>query len=68
MNDSKRRTYGFIIGLAFGFPYSLISQFINVWSLPGIPLHDLPVGRVGMVILITLFMAVMGLSVAWDEE
>lgn len=68
MSDSKRRTYGIIIGLAFGFPYSLISQFINVWSMPGIPLHDLPIGRVAMVFLTTLFMAVMGLIIAWDEE
>ena len=68
MSDQKRRTYGLIIGLAFGVPYALISQFINVWALPGIPLHELPIGRVAMVILISLFMGVMGMIVAWDEE
>lgn len=68
MSDQKRRAYGLIIGLAFGFPYSLISQFINVWALPGIPLHELPIGRFASMILTSLFMGVMGLIVAWDEE
>ncbi len=68
MSDQKRRTYGFIIGLAFGFPYSLISQFINVWALPGIPLYDLPIGRAASVVLTSLFMALMGMIVAWEEE
>jgi len=68
MSDQKRRTYGLIIGLAFGFPYSLISQFINVWVLPGVPLHEMPIGRVASVILITVFMGLTGLIVAWDEE
>lgn len=68
MSDQKRRSYGLIIGLAFGFPYSLISQFINVWALPGISLYDLPVGRATSVILTSLFMGLTGLIVAWDEE
>lgn len=68
MSDQKRRTYGLVIGLAFGIPYSIISQFINVWALPGIPLYDFPVGRVASVILTSLFMGLMGLMVAWDEE
>ncbi len=68
MSDQKRRTYGLVIGFAFGFPFALISQFINVWALPGIPLHELPIGRVASVILITIFMGLTGLIVAWDEE
>ncbi|MFN8384328.1 MAG: hypothetical protein U0V02_20490 [Anaerolineales bacterium] len=68
MTDQKRRIYGLIVGLAFGFPYSLISQFINVWTLPGIPLYELPIGRAASVILTTIFMGAMGLIVAWDEE
>ena len=68
MSDQKRRMYGIIIGLAFGFPNALISQFINVWALPGIPLYDLPIGRVASVVLISLFMGLTGLIVAWDEE
>lgn len=68
MTDQKRRMYGFVIGVAFGLPYSVISQFINVWALPGIPLFDLPVGRMTTAILGTLFMGLIGLLVAWDEE
>lgn len=68
MNDKKRRIYGFIIGIAFGLPYSTISQFINGWMLPGIPLFELPIGRVATVILTSLLMGVLGLMVAWDEE
>ena len=68
MSDHRRRTYGFIIGLTFGLPFALISQFINEWMLPGIPLFDLPVGRVATVILTTLFMVILGLIIAWDEE
>ena len=68
MSDQKRRIYGFIIVLAFGIPYSVISQFINVWALPGVPLHEMPIGRVALAILISLFMGLMGLMVAWDEE
>lgn len=68
MSDQKRRIYGIIIGLAFGVPYSLISQFINVWALPGIPLYELPIGRAVSVVLTSLFMGLIGLIVAWDEE
>ncbi len=68
MSDQTRRTYGMIIGLAFGIPYAFISQFINVWALPGIPLYEQPIGRVASVILTSLFMGLIGLIVAWDEE
>ena len=68
MSDKKRRIYGFIIGIAFGLSYSTISQFINVWMLPGIPLFDLLIGRVATVILTSLSMGILGVIVAWDEE
>lgn len=68
MNDQPRRMYGFFLGIAFGLPYALISQYINVWMLPGIPLFELPIGRVVSVILTTLVMGMAGLIVAWDEE
>jgi len=68
MEDRRRRFYGFIIGLTFGLPYALISEYINVWSLPGIPLYELPLGRFTTVVLTTLFMVALGLIVAWDEE
>ena len=68
MNDKKRRIYGFIVGIAFGLPYSYISQFINVWVLPDVPLFDLPIGRVTTAFLTTLALGVLGVIVAWDEE
>jgi hypothetical protein len=68
MSDQKRRVTGFWVGVAFGLPYLYISQFINVWMLPGIPLFDLPIGRAATVILGTLSMGILGLIVAWEEE
>ncbi len=68
MNDKNRRIYGFIIGIAFGLPFSLVSQFINVLMLPGVPLFDLPIGRALSVILSTLALSALGVIVAWDEE
>ncbi|MBI5943939.1 MAG: hypothetical protein HY864_06190 [Chloroflexi bacterium] len=68
MSDRNRRIYGIIIGLVFGLPYALISEYINVWSLPGIPLYELPLGRFITVVLTTLFMVILGLVIAWDEE
>lgn len=68
MSDKKRRIYGFIVGIAFGLPYSYISQFINVWMLPGVPLFELPIGRVTTTILAALALGALGVIVAWDEE
>ena len=68
MSDRKRRIYGFMLGLTFGLPYVIISEFINGWMLPGIPLFELPLGRVTTVVLTSLSMGILGLMVAWDEE
>ena len=68
MSNKRHRTYGFIIGIAFGLVFSYISQFINSWMLPGIPLFDLPIGRITTVILTTLALSVLGVIVAWDQE
>ncbi len=68
MSDRRRRIYGFIIGLTFGLPYAIISELINTWMLPGVPLFELPLGRAATVILTTLFMVILGIIIAWDEE
>ncbi len=68
MSDRRRRIYGFIIGLAFGLPYVIASEFINLWMLPGIPLFELPLGHVTTVVLTSIFMGVLGLIVVWSEE
>jgi hypothetical protein len=57
-----------MIGLVFGLPYAVISEFINSWMLPGIPLFELPLGRIATVVLTTVFMVILGLIIAWDEE
>ncbi len=68
MSDTKRRIVGFLMGMAFGLSYSYFSEFINVWMLPGIPLFELPVGRVATVLSITLAMGILGLIVAWEKD
>jgi hypothetical protein len=68
MSDRRRRIIGFLAGMAFGLPYLVVSQYVNVWMLRGVPLFDLPVGRVETVVLGTLAMGIFGLIVAWDEE
>ncbi|MBI5964801.1 MAG: hypothetical protein HY863_15080 [Chloroflexi bacterium] len=68
MSDRNRRIYGIVIGLVFGLPFAIISEFINSWMLPGIPLFELPMGRVTTVVLTILFMIVLGLIIAWEEE
>ena len=68
MSDRRRRIYGFMLGLAFGLPYAIISEFINGWMLPGIPLFELPLGRVTTVVLTSISIGILGLMVAWDEE
>jgi hypothetical protein len=68
MSDTKRRMVGFLIGIALGLPYSLISEYINVWMLPGIPLFEQPVGRVTAVIATTLVIGILGLIIAWEKD
>ena len=68
MSDRERRIYGFLVGVVFGLPYATISQFINVWMLPGIPLYELPLGRVTTVVLTSIVMGILGAIVAWEEE
>ena len=68
MSDNKRRMFGLWVGVAFGLPYLIVSQFINVWALPGIPLFDFPIGRVESILPGTLVFGMMGMMIAWEEE
>lgn len=68
MSNCNRRIVGFLVGSTFGLLYTWVSQFINVWALPGIPLYEPPLGRVETVILSALFMGVIGAIVCWDQE
>lgn len=68
MSDRKRKILGVFLGLLFGVPFSITSQYINSWVLPGIPLFELPLDRLTTVILTTIAMGILGLIVAWEEE
>lgn len=68
MSDKQRRVVGFLTGLAFGLPFTIVSQYINLWLLPDIPFFDLPLGRIESVVLGSLGMGLFGLIVALDEE
>ena len=68
MSEPKRRMVGFLVGLLFGLPYSLISEFVNSWMLPGIPLAEPPVGRVVTVLATSLALGLLGLIVAWEKD
>jgi hypothetical protein len=68
VSNRNRRIVGFLVGMTFGLLYTWVSQFINVWALPGIPLYEPPLGRVETVILGALFMGMIGAIVCWDQE
>ncbi len=68
MSDRKRRMYGLLIGLVFGIPFAITSEYINSWMLPGVPLFELPLGRVTTIVLTMTAMSLLGMIVAWDEE
>ncbi len=68
LSNQNRRILGFLVGAAFGLAYSWVAQFINVWALPGIPLYEPPIGRVGSIVLTALVLGLLGLIVAWDLE
>lgn len=68
LSNRNRRILGFIIGATFGLIYSWVSQFVNVWALPGIPLYEPPIGRVETILLTALLMGLLSLIVIWDQE
>ena len=68
LSDRNRRILGFVTAALFGLSYLFVSQFSNVWALPGIPLYEPPIGRIDIVILGALAMGLLGLLVVWDQE
>jgi len=68
MELSAQRRLGLILGLILGLGYSLSSNLINKFFLPGIPLFAPWPGTFGLIILTTLMFGVMGLIAAWTEE
>lgn len=67
-NDPYRRLMGCIFGLGMGLLYGLVSEYINLFALPGIPLYQSPPGTLVSVALIALGGGLMGLIAAWPDE
>ena len=68
MHERTRRILGGSFGLVMGLLYGLVSQYINVLALPGIPLFEAELGRAESVFLFVLGGLVTGLIVAWPED
>jgi MFS family permease len=70
MKDSAtfRRMVGLLLGLGLGLAYGLSSQTINRIMLPGIMLHQPPLGLPGNILLWTMAAAALGLATAWPKE
>lgn len=63
--SASRRLFGLALGALLGLVYGLASQTINRLILPGIPLHQPPLGPVGNALLSMLLGALLGLVAAW---
>lgn len=69
MNEQRhRRIAGSALGLALGCVYALVSQTINRIALPGIPLHQPPLGPLGNIVLGIVVGGAFGLIAAWPRS
>jgi hypothetical protein len=60
-----RRVFGLALGALLGLVFGFVSQAINRIALPGLPLHQPPLGPAGNVLLIALLGAALGGVAAW---
>lgn len=58
--EARRYRSGILLGAALGLSYGLVSQFVNQLAIPGIPLHQPPLGPVGNSALNALAGAALG--------
>lgn len=65
--DSQRRWLGIVLGAILGVTAGIITQFLNRWLLPGLPLYQPPFGPFGNTLLILSIGGVLGLLIAWTE-
>jgi uncharacterized membrane protein YidH (DUF202 family) len=63
-----RRLSGLALGALFGLGFGLVSQTINAFFLPGVPLYRPPLGPVGNIVVVTAGAALLGLVSAWPEN
>lgn len=63
-----QRRLGLALGLFLGVGFSVTSNFVNRWAMPGVPLSAPWPGSFGSVILTTAFFGLLGLLAAWTEE
>jgi len=68
MSDKARCLLGMIFGISMGMAYGLISQYINVLTMPDIPIYQPAPGRLGSTVLLVIFGGLMGLAVAWPMD
>ena len=68
MNDSARRILGATLGAIIAVLYALLSTYINVLALPGVPLYAPEPGRLGSVLLAIPLGALIGAVAAWPED
>jgi hypothetical protein len=62
-----RRLTGLAFGALLGLVFGLVSQIPNRIALPGIQLHQPPLGPTGNIALLVLGGALLGLISAWPE-
>jgi len=64
---SRVRT-GLVLGLILGAGYSITSNLINKWMLPGINLFAPPPGTLGLILITTAMFGLLGAIAAWPDE
>ena len=58
--ETRRYLTGLLLGAALGFSYGFVAQFVNQLALPGVPLHQPPLGPLGNSLLSALAGAALG--------
>jgi len=66
--DRARRKHGLLLGGIAGVVFGLLSQFGNLFLLPGIALYQPPFGAAGNVLLWTVVGVTLGSVVAWSDS
>lgn len=67
-HQTYRRVFGLLLGFVLGTAFGIVSQSINFFFLPGLPLDLPPFGPFGNALLAALLGTVTGLALAWPEN